>query len=73
MGITFPVGYGLKLKETASLTGAYYEKERKILHATGFLVRPDKTIALVCYSSGAIGRLSAKDVLNLVKFWKSKK
>jgi len=73
LGITYPIGYGLNLEQVARVTGAYYEKERKIIHATGFLLRPDKTIAVVCYSSGAIGRLVAKDVLNLVKFYKSRK
>jgi peroxiredoxin len=73
LGITFPIGYGLNPEEVAKVTGAYYEKERKIIHATGFLLRPDKTIAVLCYSSGPIGRLAAKDVLNLVKFYKSRK
>lgn len=73
LGITYPIGYGLIPEEVVRVTGAYYEKERKILHATGFLLRPDKTIAVACYSSGAIGRLVAKDVLNLVKFYKSRK
>ena len=73
LGITYPIGYGLNPEEVARVTGAYYERERKIIHATGFLLRPDKTIAVLCYSSGPIGRLAAKDVLNLVKFYKSRK
>jgi peroxiredoxin len=73
VGITYPIGYGMNPEEISKVTGAYYEKQRNILHATGFLLRPDKTIAVACYSSGAIGRLSARDTLNLVKFYKSKK
>jgi peroxiredoxin len=71
-GITFPVGYGLVAEEVSRMTGAYYEKERKHLHATGFLLRPEKTIVVACYSTGQIGRLVAKDVLRVVKFYKSR-
>jgi peroxiredoxin len=71
--ITFPVGYGLDPEKVSRITGAYYEKERKILHATDFLIRPDKTIEVACYSSGPIGRFVANDVLKLVKFYKSRK
>jgi len=73
LGITYPVGYGMMAEEISRITGAYYEKEKKFLHATGFLIRPEKTIVVACYSTGPIGRLVAKDVLNLVKFYKSKK
>ncbi|MGD8983543.1 MAG: redoxin domain-containing protein [Desulfobacteraceae bacterium] len=71
--ITFPVAYGLDPEKVSEITGAYYEKERKHLHATNFLIRPDKTIEVTCYSSGPIGRFVAKDVLGLVKFYKSRK
>ncbi len=71
-GITYSVGYGLIAEEISRVTGAYYEKDHKFLHATGFLLRPEKTIAVACYSTGPIGRFVAKDVLNLVKFYKSR-
>jgi peroxiredoxin len=72
LGLTYPVAYGMNQEEISRITGAYYEKERKILHGTGFVIRPDKTIAVVCYSSGPIGRLVAKDTLNLVRFYKKR-
>jgi len=68
--LTFPVGYGLPLKETAGLFGAFYEEKRGVLHATGFVVKPDHTIAVAQYSSGPIGRLVWQDVLGLVQFYK---
>ncbi len=71
--VTFPVAYGLDTEKVSEITGAYYEKERKFIHATNFLIRPDKTIEVACYSSGPIGRFVAKDVLGLVKFYKSRK
>ena len=73
LGITFPVAFGMDAEAVSRLTGAYYEKDKKFLHATGFLVRPDHTVEVVCYSSGPIGRFAARDVLDLVKFYKSRK
>jgi peroxiredoxin len=69
-GLTFPLGYGLPLQETARALGAFYEDKRGILQATGFLVKPDRTIAVAQYSSGPIGRLVWQDVLGLVQFYK---
>ncbi len=68
--LSFPIGYGLPLKETAATLGAFYEERRNILQSTGFLVKPDKTIAIAQYSSGPIGRLVWQDVLGLVQFYK---
>jgi len=72
LGITYPVAYGLDPEEISRMTGAFYDTTRRSLHATGFLLRPDHTVAVACYSTGPIGRMVAKDVLNLVKFYKSR-
>ena len=71
-GITYPVAYGMNAEATSQITGAYYDGGRNYIHATGFLIRPDNTVEVACYSSGPIGRFVAKDVLGLVKFYKSK-
>jgi len=71
--LTYPVGYGLPVKETAATLGAFYEERRGILHATGFVVRRDGTIAVAQYSTGPIGRLVWQDVLGLVQFYKKPK
>ncbi|MBI4011565.1 MAG: redoxin domain-containing protein [Candidatus Rokubacteria bacterium] len=68
--LSFPVGFGLPLKETAARLGAFYEPKRGFLQATGFVVKPDRTIAVAQYSSGPIGRLVWQDVLGLVQFYK---
>jgi peroxiredoxin len=68
--LTFPVGYGVPLKETATTFGAFFEERRGILQATGFVVKPDRTIAVAQYSSGPIGRLVWQDILGLVQFYK---
>ncbi len=66
----FPVGYALPLRETAVTLGAFYEEKRGFFQATGFVVKPDRTIAAGVYSSGPIGRLVWQDVLGLVQFYK---
>ena len=66
----FPVGYALPVKETAATLGAFYEEKRGFLQATGFVVKPDRTIAVSQFSSGPIGRLVWQDVLGLVQFYK---
>jgi hypothetical protein len=70
LGLGLPVGYGLPLKETAAALGAFYEEKRGVLQSTGFVVRPDRTIAVAQYSSGPIGRLVWQDVLGLVQHYK---
>lgn len=68
-GAAYPIGYGLPVLETATRVGAYYDEGRGILHATGFIVRPDRTVGVASYSSGAIGRLIWEDVVRLIAFW----
>jgi peroxiredoxin len=68
--LTLPVGYGLPPKETAATLGAFYEERRGFLQATGFVIKPDRTIAIAQYSSGPIGRLVWQDILGLVQFYK---
>ena len=71
-GIDFPVGYGADCQAVSSLTGCFYEAQRKCLHSTGYVVRPDGTVAVGVYSTGPIGRLVWQDVLNLVQFYKKR-
>lgn len=66
----FPVAFGLPLKETAGTFGTFYDERRNVLQATGFVLKPDRTIAVAQYSSGPIGRLVWQDVLGLVQFYK---
>lgn len=72
LGLTYPVAYGVNAKEISAKTGAFYEPEKNFLHATGFVIRPNRTVAVACYSTGPIGRLEAQHALNLVKFYKSR-
>ena len=67
-GVTFPVAYGLDPERISELTGAFWETRRRILHATGFLMKPDGTLAHAVYAAGPIGRYTASDVIQNVKF-----
>lgn len=68
-GAVYPVAHSLDAVEISRITGAFYESDKKFLHATGFLIRPDNTIDVVCYSSGPVGRFVAKELLGLVKYY----
>ena len=73
LGITYLVAYGLNPEGISKATGAYFEGEKKFLHATGFIIGPDNRIVVACYSTGPIGRFTAKDVLSLIRFYKSRR
>jgi peroxiredoxin len=72
LGLSFPVACDMDMEQTCVKTGAFYEKDRKFIQPTGFLIRPDKTIEVAAYSSGPIGRFVPQDVLGLVRFYKSR-
>ncbi len=72
LSLTFTVGYGLDAAETSELTGCFYDDAEGYLHATGFVVSPDGKIANAAYSTGPLGRLSAKDCLALIKYLREK-
>lgn len=71
LGITYPVAYGMNAKAFSDLTGAFYDKEKEFLHATGFIIRPNNTIEVAVYSTAMVGRFVAQDVLNVIKYYKS--
>lgn len=70
--LNFPVGYGANADEIAASTGAYVNDSPRYLQSTGFVLDPDGKVITAVYSSGAIGRLVADDVLGFVRYVKSK-
>lgn len=66
--LSFPVLYGLQASEGAEKIGASVNEDPSYLQATGFVLKPDGTIAVSVYSSGAIGRLVATDTINFIKY-----
>lgn len=71
-GLDFPVGYGADARAVAAVTGAYVNESPLCLQATGFILAGDGRILTSVYSSRAIGRLMPDDVLNFVRYLKSK-
>lgn len=60
--LSYPVAHGLDYEAVSRATGAFIGHERKILQATGFLLKPDLQIHVASYSTGPIGRLTPNDV-----------
>ncbi len=71
LNLRFPVAYGLEAEKISETFGAFYEEEKKFLQPTNFLIGPDNKILRATYSTGSIGRFTALDVINMVKFLKS--
>lgn len=66
VGAEFPVVYGLDVPADAERLGAYYQAEKKFLHATGAILKGDQ-IDTIVYSSGAVGRLAPENALRWVQ------
>lgn len=71
-GLSFPVGHSADAEAIAEVTGAYVNDEPRYLQTTGFVLAPDGTVLNAVYSSNAIGRLVAEDVIGMVSYFKSK-
>lgn len=69
-GLAFPVLHGIDGPAFAHSHGAFHEARRDILHATGYVLKPDGTVGLAVYSTGARGRLTPDDALGQVAFWR---
>jgi peroxiredoxin len=69
--LTFPVAYGVDAKEAADKLGVFTNPEPRFIQASGFVLSPDGRIVQLVYSSGAVGRLVAKDTLGLINYLKS--
>jgi len=70
----FPVGYGADPDVVTGAWGGYVNEasgELRYLQSAGFVLDPEGRILTAVYSSGAIGRLVADDVLGMVKYVKS--
>jgi peroxiredoxin len=70
--LNFPVGYGVDADKVANSTGAYVNEGPRYLQSTGFVLDPYGKVVTAVYSSGAIGRLVADDVIGFVRHVKSK-
>lgn len=71
--LTFPVAYGLEVPRDAEKIGAFWDQQRKIIHATDFVLDSDKKVVDASYSTGPIGRIVAGDALGHIQFFKKRK
>ena len=70
---TFPIAYGLEVPRDADKVGAYWEDRRKIIHATNFLIDPERRVTQACFATGPIGRIVAEDALRSIQGTKKRK
>ena len=70
LGLPFPFAYELDVRSTLNSVGGFYDHEKQFFQPSGFLLRPGGVVEVAVYSSGPIGRLSADDVLTLVRHYK---
>jgi peroxiredoxin len=66
--LRFPVGHSADADKVAATTGAYVNDDPHYLQSTGFVLAPDGTVRVAVYSSDAIGRLVADDVVGYVRY-----
>ena len=71
--LTFPLAYGLEVPRDAEKIGAFWDQQRKIIHATDFVLDSDKKVVDASYSTGPIGRIVAADALGHIQFFKKRK
>ncbi len=73
--LTFPVAYGLELPGDAEKVGAFWGERQgsKIVHATGFILGPERKVLDACYSNGPIGRIVAEDAIRHIRFFKERR
>jgi len=69
--IAFPIGYGADVDQIAALTGAYINGQPRHLQSTGFVLDSGGKVLTAVYSSLAIGRLVADDVIGFVRYVRS--
>lgn len=66
--LTFHVGYGLNGPQFAADTGAFYDRSKGYVQATGFVLQPDGIIARALYSTGPVGRFTPGELLRSIDY-----
>jgi peroxiredoxin len=68
LGLSFPVGHSADADAVAETTGAFVNAAPTYLQSTGFVLDPSGRVIVSVYSSGAIGRLTADDVVGMIRY-----
>ena len=69
--LRFPIGHSADAEQVAAALGAYTHDSPTYVQSTGFVLDPEGRILVAVYSSEAIGRLVADDVVGFVRYVKS--
>ena len=71
--LSFKVAYGADVNRVAAATGSYTGEHngRPNLESVGFVLAPDGKVIASVYSTRAIGRLAASEVLRMTAFLKA--
>ena len=73
LALEFPVLCQLDAAEIAEATGVYVSHQGPVyFQATGYVLKPDGTVSVAVYSTGAIGRLEPDKTLAHIKHAMSK-
>jgi alkyl hydroperoxide reductase subunit AhpC len=70
--ISFPIAFGVNGAEFAAQTGAFYDANKGFLQAAGFVLEPEGSVVAALYSTGAVGRYTAADLLRLIDYLEKK-
>jgi peroxiredoxin len=70
--VSFPIGYGIT-RDIAEKLGSWWEERRQIIQPSEFIVGADNKIVVSSYSDGPLGRIEGSDVVQLIRFYESRK
>lgn len=70
--LKFRLGHSANAEKIAALTGAFINSEPKYLQPTAFTLTSQGTVMSAVYSSQAVGRLAASDLVKFLSFMKGK-
>jgi peroxiredoxin len=69
--LTFPVAHSADPDTVSKATGAYVSADHRYLQSSGFVLDPQGNVITAVYSSEAIGRLVADDVIGFLRYLKA--
>lgn len=72
IGVNYHMAYGLECRKIAEELGSFFAEDRKYLQPTAYIIDPNGRVACSSYSSGPVGRMSARNALDLIEHFKKK-
>lgn len=67
--VDFPMYSEVDAAAVAEATGAFIQTgDKTFMHATGFVLAPDGSVATAVYATGPIGRMTPSEILRAITF-----